>query len=79
MNNVIYIINMFFHLTSDIYMYEILLEELALCRGIEASLEALNKVEAREYQARINCHKPGKPNSLPILISFSVKDDCLQV
>ena len=60
-------------------MYEIFLEELALCKCREATLEALEKVEAREDQAWINCHKPGKKNCLPILISFSIKDDCLQV
>ena len=60
-------------------MYEILLEELALCRGREATLETLEKVEAREDQAWINCHQPGKTNSLPILISISIKADCLQV
>ena len=68
-----------FHLTSDKYMYEILLEELALCRLREEALEALEKIEAREDQAWINCHKSGKSNSLPIPISFSVKAVCLQV
>ena len=60
-------------------MYEIFLEKLTLCRRREASLESLEKIEAREYQAWINHHKPGKPNYLPILISISVKVDCLQV
>ena len=55
-------------------MYEILPEELVLCRWREATLEALEKVATREDQAWINHHKPGKPNYLPILISISVKD-----
>ena len=41
--------------------------------------EALEKIEAREDQDWINRHKPGKPKSLPILISIYIKDDCLQV
>ena len=45
----------------------------------KASLEALENIEVREDQAWINCHKPGNPNSLPVLISLFVKDDCLQV
>ena len=59
-------------------MYEILLEELALSRWREATLEALEKVEVSENQAWINHHKLGKPSSLPILISIYVKADCLQ-
>ena len=43
------------------------------------AIEALENIEAREDQAWINRHKPGKPNFLPILLSFSVKDYCLQV
>ena len=42
------------------------------------ALEALEKIEMREVQAWINHHKLGNPNSLPILVSFSIKVDCLQ-
>ena len=45
----------------------------------KASLEALEKIEVREDQAWIIRHKPGKPNTLPILILFSIKLGCLEV
>ena len=47
--------------------------------GDEASLEALEKIGAREDQAWINRHKSGKLIYLPILIPFSIKVDCMQV
>ena len=43
-----------FHLTSDIYMHEILLEVFALCRWRSTSLEALERSRAREDQSWIN-------------------------
>ena len=79
------LINMFnyviyaFHLASNLCIYDILLEELALCRWREASLESLEKIGVREDQYWINRHKLSKPIYLSILIPFSVKVDCLQV
>ena len=55
------------------------LENLLFTGERGASLEALERIGAREDQACINHHKLGKPRYIPILIPISIKDECLQV